>query len=157
MIMLYNTSHWESATRYIQALSQTTMDHLVAAAFYIPHFNFGIGSQRAQTLLNGTSKVTREHFRIFIEESSSKTTSSRRTWKTGQKPQIIYEEIFQYLLKRSMINNVADGNQSYEWKSSRVRDSLAMYLYGDILDNLQDFNAPARVYAEDVEQVEIDD
>jgi hypothetical protein len=66
-----------------------------------------------------------EVFRQFLQESTKKTTASRRDWVTKDRTPKAYDLIYRWLVDNDYVIPDSDsGNQSYLWKTEWSREQL---------------------------------
>lgn len=142
LFSLLENAHYILVTNYIEALVKMDSDLRNALAFNIPSLRLIAKRGQVQTLFADT-RATKEHIHLFLRESTSTSTASRRNWVTAERPRWAWDEIFTYLLNKKMVGEFAIGPDSYPWIGTAYQNLCIYFLNADIPnfnDNLGDFN-----------------
>ena len=147
LIFLFGESaHYWGVVRYLEVLLKLDPDLRNALALNVPFLRLTATRGKVETLFENT-RATREHWFLFLQDSTPEYTASKRDWHTSERPMWAWTEIYEHLKKKKMVGTFAVGPDSYPWLGTAYRNLMVYWLGHQKIQNLNDEDE--RMYASD--------
>lgn len=137
------SSHYWSVTKYLEALVKIDSDLRNALALNVPSLHLIATRGHIKEVIDWTD-ISKEHWLLFLQDSTREHTASKRDWKTSERPAWAWQGIFEYLKEKKYISPYATGPDSYPWIGSAYMNLMVYWLGRRDVPNL---NAEPRIYA----------
>jgi hypothetical protein len=127
LFIVIEGSHYNAVTAYIEALVKMPSDLRNQLAFSVPSLRLVARRGQVQTLFDET-RATKEHLHLFLQDSTSAQTASKRNWHTHERPAWAWDEIYNYLDSRGMVGKFSVGPDSYPWVGTAYQNLSVYFL-----------------------------